>query len=119
MQKVIARKNVFVKILFVNGTSDYNYDINIDFEPDEMIVKSVNYINDGTEALVDYVYSSLITDIICSIVDTKDTYNPFTSWSIKKPVKGIYRFSLIDVNNAAVSDRQGILSLHLEFVKYA
>ena len=69
------------------------------------------------ETDISLLYCDIVNDNIATIVDNGQlqTYN--TCWTIKKPVKNTYRFT-ITTDGGLDIDRRGSLILHLEFIKY-
>lgn len=147
MSRVAIRKNIVIRHQCVNGQSSWNETINIDFVPDEMNVKSTSYFLNGqgfviadydpdTEAAVGapipipvyvaagditttYVYSSIVNDIVAVMIDSEVQFKPDTTWTIGKPIAGNHMFQIQSVTGIPYTQRQGVLTIHLEFVKYA
>jgi len=111
-----------VKTIAIIGTADASGTIicyiNIDFIPDELIVKSVCYYNDFTEARTSYIWSDLVDGALCSVADYPVTYTPQTRFTMKKNIRGDYVFRFLDANGQIKTTLQGDLVIMLEFVKY-
>lgn len=104
----------------LNGTGgQFNYTINIDFIPDMMIVKTIQYaVGVGGELGITSVYTNLVNNQIASFVDDT-TSNPHTRFlTYNRPVRGEYNFQIRDITGQINPGRAGDLFLELEFVKY-
>jgi len=101
-----------------NTTGSIRRKINIDFIPDELIVNSVCYHNDGSEIGAGYLWSDLVDDALCSLADFPVTYTPQTRFIMKKSVRGDYIFRFLSTNGQLATTLQGNLVIMLEFVKY-
>ena len=109
--------NVFKDL---NGTGgSFDITINIDFIPDMMIVKTIQYDNKiADEFGLTSVYTNIVNNQIASFVETT-TSNPDTRFLIyNKPIRGTYNFKILDSTGLVNAGRQGDLFMQLEFVKY-
>src|SRR4051794_21396034 len=90
--------------------------MNVDFEPDEVIVKGINYNPVAAEPGVTLLYCDLVQDNIGSFF--QDFYvKPDLVFQLNKPVRGLYTFQIRDIAGT-LHARTGDLGLHLSFVKY-
>lgn len=115
-----VRKNITIPtILNLNGT--FSFFINtVDFIPDEMHVKCITYSSNNInveDGLATQIYTDLVSDVIGSFY-IYCLGKPDTIFTLKKPVKGLYNFTLLTLNGAIDNIREGQLVIHLEFVKY-
>ena len=115
-----VRKNIIIRLNIVAGTSSYTSNIDtVDFIPDEVTVKYINY---GTSAAVELgavtlIYTDLISDYIASFVGNVGI-TPNSTYTIRKPVKGNYTFNMHTITGAIEDGRVGEFTMHLEFVQY-
>jgi len=112
---IIERRQVVTICKAINATSQWTTPIFLSFIPDEVIVKYYSYYQDGTEAGVDYIYTNLISDILCPISEQFGSLN--THYLLQKPISGIYSFQVLDSLGRETILRQGDLIIGLEFVK--
>ena len=115
--KVIERKNIFLSTT-LNNTGRFTKTINIDFVPDEVILKHVLYALDNTEEKGVKLYSTLVNDIMCSFVDSSSK-SMNARFSLNRSIRGDFQFSVYNADDTLATDRNGSLFLHLEFVKYS
>ena len=73
--------------------------------------------NDAEDGAVTLIYSDLVSDYIGSFRDGGDGIINLV-FTLKKPIKGIYTFTLLDMELEAEERREGDLAIHLEFIKY-
>lgn len=109
--------NVFQNLNGVGGSFDLS--INIDFIPDMMIVKTIQYDNKLADELgLTSIYTNIINNQIASFIEST-TSNPNTRFLIyNKPIRGTYNFKILDSTGLVNAGRQGDLFMQLEFVKY-
>jgi len=108
--------NVFVNLGATAGI--FNQTIDINFIPDMMILKTVQYDSAAGENGVTTIYTNIVNNQICSFVDGV-TSNPETRFLIyNKPVRGTYNFKVLDSTGLVNAARAGTLYIQLEFVKY-
>lgn len=114
MPKIAERQNVFIRHT-LNG-ADWQETINVDFIPDEVIVKSVLCTLGALE--VGVIFTNLVQEgVICSYGDGMPN-NPHTSFPLKRQVRGQYTFSPRTVADA-ISASAGPIVIVLEFIKFA
>ena len=109
------------KIISVSSVADevFRQTIDIDFIPDEMIVRSISYYNDGTEGTVGYIWTDLVDgNILGTYLDSITIHCPGTRFIIKKPIRGVYTFQMRNLQNEINLLIGGELLIILEFVKY-
>ena len=117
MSKVIQRK-IYLLSHDLNASKSWNEDIRLEFTPDEMIVKSVQYVNDPKQYNTDYLTSDLVHwDPICLFSDYVALPHPNMHFQMGKQIKGPYNFRAL-ANDGATSAATGILMILLEFVQY-
>ena len=115
-----VRKNIVVSFPF-NDESSFSQDINIDFIPDEVIVKLVQYDTADDQVTVSGIYSDLVSDFLASFIWKSSIIPTNLTFTLRKPIRGKYNFQLLEKNNAnnlVESNVTGQLWIHLEFVKY-
>ena len=118
MPEVEVRKVVLINNAGIN-VPVFTQNINIDFIPDEMIVREVGYAFAGATNLIEYVWSNIVDDnIIALIGDSKTAHCPNTTFTVKKEIKGSYLFQIRDFANEIPGASPGNLLIVLEFVKY-
>jgi hypothetical protein len=118
MPEVEVRKVVLINNGGIN-IPVFTQNINVDFIPDEMIVREVGYAFDGTQGLMQYVWSNIVDDnVIALIGDTRTAHCPNTTFTVKKEIKGSYLFQIREYNNNIIAALPGNLLIVLEFVKY-
>ena len=118
MPEVEVRKVVLINNRGVNIKA-FTQNINIDFIPDEMIVREVGYALSGNQSNIFYVWSDIVDDnIIALIGDSKTAHSPNTTFTVKKGIKGSYLFQIRDWDDEIPQVAPGNLMIVLEFVKY-
>lgn len=122
MPIVEARETVILvwSILVGDATYELTKDINISFDPDEMILKYVCWYYNGTITNKYIINSDLIDGKqLCSVVENLQNQPLNLSFKINKPVRGIYTFKFTHINSAiAAAGIKGDLFICLEFVRY-
>lgn len=117
-----ARKNIMISHALAID-SQFTTTINIDFEPDVMIINSVSYSSTVGDTFK--IYSNIVSDCIASVALSATggagplnvNINPNITFQIQKPIRGDYTFTMLDETGEAV-DTSGKLFINLEFVKY-
>src|SRR4051794_31965043 len=90
--------------------------IKVNFIPDEVIVRGINYHSTAAEAGITMLYTDLVSDVIGSFF--QDFYiKPDLPFTLRKPIFGKYNFQIIDYSGA-LTPRAGRIFIHLEFLKY-
>lgn len=117
----ILRYNYFLKHHFVDPLllqSSFKRNINVPFQPDELIIKYSYYQNDGQQLTI-YLLSDLIdtNEIFCLLGD-KQYHQLNTVFKMGKPVNGTYEFTIHDLDGQPRVDYVGDFIAHLEFIKY-
>mgnify|MGYP007051726806 CR=1 FL=1 len=117
MAKVAARQTVLVgQNLGTNGPEWRQY-INLEFIPDEMIVRSICYRYDGTELYQGFIFTDLVKDSIIGTYADGLINNPNSVFTMKKQVKGQFLFKMMtSLSNLDQGD--GTMLAILEFIKY-
>ena len=117
---VEARKNITIMFL-INLNGNFTYNINtVEFIPDEVNVKCINYASNNInveDGLLSLIYTDLVSDYIGSFYIYSNP-NQHHSFTLKRPVKGKYNLTLLDINGGIDNLREGQLAIHFEFVKY-
>jgi hypothetical protein len=112
-----VRKNIVIQNTF-NNSSRFTQTINtVNFIPDEVIVKYINYSTADGEAFGTSIYTDMVSDVIGSICAPTFVSANLT-YTLRKPISGQYYFELLDTAGQPVNNRGGDLFIHLEFVKY-
>lgn len=110
-------------ILVTSGTvpalaTSFNFNIFLNFQPDEVIVRQYSYFGNATANHVFSITSSLVDNVaLFSCNDSNVTIALNTHFPITQPVRGTFTFNCLDIDNLNV----GLplqLSFMLEFVKY-
>ncbi len=120
---IIERRQNFAFYFLMEGLSSYPVDnVQINFIPDEMILRSVVYFSNEDEGALDptLIYCDFVensSQSICSIYDAV-SYCPNSYFTLKKPIQGVINFTFRDYINQSDDTRTGVLILHCEFVKY-
>lgn len=123
MPVVEARKNVhIIQPMTVGGdpTSSFQYEINVDFIPDEAFTRIENYYN-STEVIEDtqvlFVYTNLVSGYIGSTRTQPVFRGAELKWQLHTPVRGFYNFQIQNASRQPLT-LNGDLHIILEFVKY-
>jgi len=119
------KKNIFVIAELDNagGASSFENRINLNFLPDEMIVKYIHYqTNDGdvdpVQDMINYVYSNITNEIIGSFAaNTRPNQCNLTYQLMRKPINGLFRFEFKNLAGAPIV-KDGHMVIALEFIQY-
>jgi hypothetical protein len=116
------RKLVVIKQDLDDATQFTHAFNNLGFEPDAVIVRSVSLSIKETDQDYDgqavvFIWSDLVHDIIASTT-LNCTSQPNLYYKLSNNVFGPYTFQVKDIDNVLVGTFLGMLSIHLEFVKY-
>lgn len=117
----ILRQSINLLLTFnLTGTVPFALGKPLNFIPDELIIRSVHYFNDGTEAGISTLETNMIDNIpaIANIIDSRDPFCPNSVFPVNRPIRGTYTMTFY--NNLGNLDitRQGQLAILLEFIKY-
>ena len=114
---VAARQTVLVaQNLGADGPEWYQF-LNVEFIPDEVIVRSISYRYDGTEPNQGFLTTNLIKDSIIGTYMDGVTHNPNSVFPVKRQVKGQFLFQARS-SSTLLDAGDGVLFAILEFVKY-
>lgn len=119
MPEVAASQHVIIrKALGITGRFSEN--INIDFIPDEMIVRYLMYDAGETELnnSLSTVHLDLVNNIIGSFSDRFGSVHNNRFLIHKKSVKGVYEFTVQQIDGTLDTTRNGFIVIDLEFVQY-
>lgn len=106
--------NIFEVLLGANGVFSTN--INIDFIPNVMNVKIIQY--SGIENYISTIYTDIVNNNIGSILNQL-TSNPQTRFLIyDRQIRGTYTFKILNEFGDIEPARIGSVYIQLEFVKY-
>jgi hypothetical protein len=116
-QIVEVRKNVIVSTTF-NTVSTFTATINnVEFIPDEVIIRGINYSPAINEVGITQLYTDMVSDVIGTFF--QNFYiKPDLTFTLRKPIAGLYTFTIRTVAGNAYAGRNGDIAIHLEFVKY-
>lgn len=113
----ILRYNYFLHADLQGANGVILRNINVPFQPEEMIVKYSIFTQDAaqpTSHLVsDIVDNEILTPICDGVIINNDVI-----FKINKPINGTYKFMVKSVLNVNVTTFTGIIYVLLEFRKY-
>lgn len=120
-----VRKNILIA-RELDDSSTFTATINIDFIPDEVIIKNIIFTLEDPDAAQNWntsIYTDLVSDYIGSFSDAPsgNSVTPNLVFTLRRPINRLYNFSIQAVNAGGTMilyNRSGDLTLHLEFVKY-
>src|SRR5689334_21914807 len=106
-----VRKNISIPLQIVNNVGSYTYTINnVDFIPDEVTLKYINYSTSvGAElGSVTLIHTDLIPDtsVIGSFFGNVAS-QPNTTFTLRNPVKGLYNINFLTVVSDLEAGRVG------------
>lgn len=112
-----VRKNIIISTTF-NNVSSFTATINtVDFIPDEVVIKGINYSPVINEVGITQLYCDMVSDVIGTFF--QNFYiKPDLTFTLRKPIKGLYTFTIRTVLGNAYNGRNGDITIHLEFLKY-
>ena len=116
MPEIKQRKNVFVSAVLA-AQSSFNGDVFEPFNPDEVIVRSIAYYNNGLAQAVRVLLSTLVPDNVLGSFNESVQDSRKAQFTLQGPVGGTYQFVIVN-GNGALLPTTGTINLHLEFVKY-
>jgi len=112
-----TRQNVLI-VRDLNTGGEWYENINIEFIPDEVIVRSIGYHNDKTETELGYISTNLVKDNRIGFYGDGLVSNSQQTFTLDKPVNGRYLFQLILADGTIDAASAGVLMISLEFIKY-
>lgn len=123
MPVIEEHKNVLISY---SGTEDtFAVSINIDFVPDEVILKGItSYLDNTGSGVVSVIKTDLVNEKFLGFFNDANTVSSVNDavFTLKKPIRGTYTFQILSigagVNNYALYTTGADLSIHLDFVKY-
>lgn len=130
---IIISNNFYKQVAPIPGqlpTSNFSQNVFIDFIPNEVIVRSINYLNTtdqpapGQQENSFILTSNLSTDFNVIVSENVVSYNPNQSFTLNKPIKDNYKFNAIQYDQTVVNggiipaNMYGVLYIALEFIKY-
>lgn len=120
--KVKERKTIIIRGSGMAAT--FRQDINIQFVPDEVILRGICYY-DNTNAANSDIYtikSSLINNEEIATFGRQENNTTFqkmnSSFILRRPVQGSYYFTVIDFVNDEIEGITFTMTLALEFIQY-
>ena len=125
-----VRKNISIPFDLITGKGGYTYNIqNIDFIPDEVVIKNIVFTLANPLApdnSTTSIYTDLVSDFIGSFSDVPpgNFTMPNLTFTLKRPVNRLFKFDILaasdNTNDNDMVDfaRTGDLTIHLEFLKY-
>ncbi len=122
MPVIEEHKNVIIS--FGGGSDTFSCPINIDFVPDEVIVKGISSFIDNTSGVLTVIKTDLINEQFLGFYNDANTVSSVAGavFTLKKPIRGTYTFKLLSitsgVNQYALIAGGADLCIHLDFVKY-
>lgn len=118
---VEVNKNIVLQMSLSGSTYNFSRSIELQFVPDVMVVKLVNYSDDTTDnGSTHYLWSDLVNGHLCSFVENMSSFCPGITYAINKSVKGNFAFQTQKTPDPQTIDTtgDGVLTVHLEFIKY-
>jgi hypothetical protein len=117
MPRVETRQNVMIRRDLNDGGQWYER-ININFIPDEMIVRTVAYHNDGSGGGMSYIWTNLVPENFIGCFSDGGVNSSGQVFNVNRDVRGQFEFQVRGVDDSIETDRVGDLIICLEFVKY-
>jgi hypothetical protein len=120
MSKILRQSINLLLTVTIAGTVPFTLGKPINFIPDEVIIRSVHYFNNGTEVGVSTLETNMIDNIpaIANIIDSRIPYTPNSIFPVNRPIRGTYSMTFYDNTGALDTTRTGTLAILLEFIKY-
>jgi len=123
---VLNRKTVIITIntsspTYINNTISQRID-NINFIPDEVILRTISVANLDNDNEVFIISSNLVNNNVmgvCCVHSSETTVsNPQSVFPLGRQINGNYTFTLLDSSGNITNLNNMIVSLCLEFVEY-
>jgi hypothetical protein len=125
--KIINRKSIVLALdLSVAANNNFDRHIDLQFQPDIMVVKQITYANDGTETDFRMIFCNGIRNgngdnfnrLIGAFTD-KSSITPETIWDVKNTTfPADWNFQVQTVTGSVNATFVGSLYVHLEFVQF-
>lgn len=113
MPVVEARKNVFVTCN--ESVNTFDFPINLEFTPDEVIVRSIVVQASASEFSI--IKTNLVSEGTLCISSDNSYPSIGGTFTLNKPINGYYTFKVTDATGA-LQVLAGPIVIQLEFVKY-
>jgi len=117
--------NIGYEVKVANATTpmEFQANFNLDFTPDEVIVRNAVIVRDVTAAGVGlYVLrSSLVDNRDLCVLSNAMNSNPQVRHNLRQPLRGNYFFKVYDINGSPTlfpNGNNSFLAVSLEFIKY-
>lgn len=112
-----VRKNVNI-FKRINSVSSFSSTItNVNFIPDEVIIKGIAYTPDADEPGITILYVDFLTEVIGPFFQNFYV-KPDLHFTLRKPLNTLWNFTIKDYTGLPNAGRLGEISIDLEFVKY-
>ncbi len=120
MRIVEVRKNILIRHKFNAdlANAQWNESINIEFIPDEVIVRAISYSSQNDEAGVSLIWTDLVNDSYLGTYIDDAISNPNQVFTIGRPVRGVYAFKGLFYSGNLDNVALGVIVISLEFIKY-
>lgn len=120
MPQVERRQNIIVGQPTLANNNTWNTQIILNFIPDEVAIKKINYYEDGTAGLALVLRSNLADDFVATFNEYGNGSSEGAVYTLKKPISGMFQFQILDAGMLPIAGAgvPGQVAIHLEFVKY-
>ena len=118
--KIINRKIITIS-QDLNADREWIYNLNLNFQPDQMIVKSITCNGNPAAPITGncLLYCSTINEVLGSFYNNGCSVYPNTLYdSINYPINNIWVFQVLNVDRSVNATFNGGLIFQLEFVKF-
>lgn len=120
LRKVINRKNITIIHDFGDGR-DWNTAINLQFQPDEMIVKAISAQGSVVPIAggLEYVYCETINEILGSFSYNSFVYPNLQFMANRFPINSQWNFKILNATTQTLNTTfDSEIMIHLEFIQY-
>lgn len=115
-QRIIKRKNIVISGLFAASTN-FTYDMKMEFQPDEMIVKMVA-LSDCSGITVAILKCNTINETLAACAVNTAYSSNITYLAKNYPMNTQWSFSLVSPVSGLNINVNVSVYIHLEFVQY-
>lgn len=100
----------------IQATRESTRPIQVNFQPEEVVVRSVCFSNAAGAANILLVQSDLVDGVLCSTPVGLNSHAPNSTFQLEKQVKGTFRFRFTSDDLLTAPPTTGKLSVTLEFL---
>lgn len=116
---VKLRRNIIIKKVFVNETTNFSQYIDSQIQADEVIIRNVS-LQSATDAAgnIRFISTDMINEPYLCNVQTNYAMGDQYYFSLNRPINTTFNFTLTNENGLLLTNYSGALIIHFEFIQH-